>query len=103
MTKKTMATAALSTSKKWPARLADSELGHLEAVLAFAGRRSVATEIRGLDLAYWSARLAAVETRYDLLASQTKRVAALFRSLATFELTVEAVDERERPTARKAA
>ncbi|WP_158936187.1 hypothetical protein [Burkholderia sp. S171] len=92
MKKKTLATAALSNAKKWPARLADSELGHLEAVLALAGRRSVATAVRGLDLAYWSTRLAALETQYDLLASQTKRVSSLSRSLAALETSVEIVE-----------
>lgn len=103
MKKKTMATAVLSNAKKWPARLADSELSHLEAVLAIAWRRSVATAVRGLDLAYWSRRLASVETRCDLLASQTKRVATLSRSLAAFEPTVETVTEHGTPSTRIAA
>jgi hypothetical protein len=103
MKKKTTATAVLSHAKKWPARLADSELSHLEAVLAIAGRRSVATAVRGLDLAYWSTRLDSVETQYDLLASQIKRVAALSCSLAALEPTVKTVTEHGTPTARIAA
>jgi hypothetical protein len=101
--KKTMTTAVPSNAKKWPARLADTELSHLESVLAIARRRSVATAVRGLDLTYWSTRLAAVETQYDLLASQTKRVDALTRSLAAREPTAETVAERATPTSQKAA
>jgi len=103
MNKKPIATAVLSHAKKWPVRLADSELSHLEALLAVAGRRSMATAVRGLDLTYWSTRLAAVETQYDLLASQTKRVAALSRSLSALEPTVETVTEHGTPIARLAA
>jgi hypothetical protein len=103
MKKKTTATAAAPIAKKWPARLADSELSHLEAMLAIVGHRSAATAIRGLDLAYWRRRLAAVETQYDLLDSQTKRATALSRSLGALEPTIESVVEHGTPTARIAA
>jgi hypothetical protein len=96
-------TAELSTDKKLPARLADAELSHLEALLGTAGRRSVAMAVRGLGLTYWSARIAAIATEYDLVASQTNRVAALSRSLAALEAAVQTVAEHSNRGARLAA
>jgi hypothetical protein len=101
MTKNT--TAMLSAAQKRPARLADGELSHLEAILGIAGRRSAATAVRGLDLAYWSARIASVATQYDLLMSQTQRVAALSRSLAALEPTDKTIVEHSSRVARLAA
>jgi hypothetical protein len=101
MTKDT--TAVLSAAKKRPARLADCELSHLEAVLGLAGRRSVATALRGLDLAYWSARVASIATQYDLIMSQTQRVAALSRSLAALGPPDKTIAERSTRLVRLAA
>lgn len=76
------------TGKKRPARLADAELNHLEAVLGIAGRRFTATSMRGLNTAYWSARVDAIAAQHDLVASQKKRVAVLSSALTTPEPTV---------------
>jgi hypothetical protein len=103
MKKRTTPIAVPPDTKRWPARLADAELAHLESVLAVAGRRSVATAVRGLDLAYWSARLAAVEAQHDLLTSQTKRIEALSRLLVGLDPTVEIMAELGTAPAQVAA
>jgi hypothetical protein len=71
----------LSGTRRMTALQADRELTHLEAVLRSSVLQLALTAARGLDLAYWAARVASMEAEYDLLVPQKRRVANLLRLL----------------------
>jgi hypothetical protein len=103
MRKVVPAAAGHDGAKKLPARLADRELSHLQAVLSSASRQFALTAVRGLDLVYWTARVASIDTQYELLTSQKQRLASLSRLLAALAPAGDTASEDGAPTARMAA
>lgn len=92
-----------SNAKKHPAQLTEVELSHLEVVLGIAYQQFAITAVPALDLTYWTARVAGIARQYDLVASQTKRVAALSRLLVSLQSSVETLAERRTQPSRIAA
>jgi hypothetical protein len=65
------------------AQLAERELQHLEMILANLVERSEASE--RLSANYWDMRIAQLDAEYDLVPSQSQRVASLQRKLALLD------------------
>jgi hypothetical protein len=76
-------TKGFNEIKRMTAHQAEPELSHLEAVLKLSTRQFSMTAVRGLDLEYWTARVGAIDSKYDLMAAQKRRVAKLLSVLAT--------------------
>jgi hypothetical protein len=73
--------------KRMTAHQAERELNHLEAVLKSSTCTFAMTAVRGLDLEYWTSRVGVIDSQYDLMAAQKRRVASLTRLLETFTPT----------------
>jgi hypothetical protein len=70
-----------------PAQLAERELQHLELVLGNIIEHSA--EPGRLPAKYWDMRIAQLDTEYDLVPSQSQRVANLQRKLAMLDRALE--------------
>jgi hypothetical protein len=81
-----------------PAQLAERELDHLELVLANFVERSV--EPGRLPARYWDMRIAQLDAEYDLVPSQSQRVASLQRKLALLD---SALDDASYPAEMQSA
>ncbi|KMQ80913.1 hypothetical protein BPMI_04117 [Candidatus Burkholderia pumila] len=66
-----------------PTQIAERELQHLELILAKFVERSV--EPGRLPTKYWDMRIAQLDADYDLVPSQSQRVASLQRQLALLD------------------
>jgi hypothetical protein len=70
-----------------PAQMAERELQHLELILANFVERSV--EPGRLPTKYWDMRVAQLDAEYDLVPTQSQRVAGLQRKLALLESALD--------------
>jgi hypothetical protein len=70
-----------------PAQLAEKELQHLELVLGNIIEHSM--EPGRLPARYWDMRVAQLDAEYDLVPSQSQRVANLQRKLALLDSALE--------------
>jgi hypothetical protein len=70
-----------------PAQLAERELQHLELILGNYVERSHIDPSR-LPAKYWDMRVAQLDADYDLVPSQSQRVATLQRKLATLDTAI---------------
>jgi hypothetical protein len=77
------ATSDPALRQRRPAQLAERELQHLELILANFVERG--TEPTRLPAQYWDMRVAQLDTDYDLVPSQSQRVANLQRKLALLD------------------
>ncbi|SAK43501.1 hypothetical protein [Caballeronia ptereochthonis] len=88
-----------------PAQLAERELQHLEMILANFAERNTASE--RLPAKYWDMRIAQLDAEYDLVPSQSQRVASLQRKLASLDSALDsassAADVQEGQQSRRAA
>jgi hypothetical protein len=88
-----------------PAQLAERELQHLEMILANFIECTAASE--RLPARYWDMRIAQLDADYDLVPSQSQRVASLQRKLALLDSALDtassAADAQERQQTRRAA
>jgi hypothetical protein len=73
--------------QRLPAQLAERELQHLELILANYVERS--PESSRLPTRYWDMRVAQLDTDYDLVPTQSQRVATLQRRLAQLDTAIE--------------
>lgn len=84
------------------AQLAEKELKHLELILANYIEPTTATD--RFPSGYWDKRIAQLDTDYELVPTQSHRVASLQRKLAMLESAIEAASlEEERQNRRAAA
>jgi hypothetical protein len=67
-----------------PAQLAERELQHLESILGNVVERNNIDPSR-LPAKYWDMRIAQLDADYDLVPSQSQRVANLQRKLAAID------------------
>ncbi len=80
-----------------PAQLAERELQHLELILSNFVERST-TEPSRLPAKYWDMRVAQLDADYDLVPSQSQRVANLQKKLALLDSALgQASAESESP------
>lgn len=77
------ATTVPAFRQRRPAQLAERELKHLEMILANFVEHSAASE--RLPARYWDMRVAQLDAEYDLVPSQSQRVAMLQRKLAALD------------------
>ncbi|SPB15274.1 hypothetical protein NOV72_02500 [Caballeronia novacaledonica] len=70
-----------------PAQLAEGELKHLEMILASFVEGSAASD--RLPTKYWDMRIAQLDAQYDLVPSQSHRVATLQRKLALLDQALD--------------
>jgi hypothetical protein len=76
--------------QRLPAQLAERELQHLELILANYVERS--PESSRLPNRYWDMRVAQLDTDYDLVPTQSQRVAMLQRRLAQLDTAIESAN-----------
>ncbi|WP_277189233.1 hypothetical protein [Caballeronia sp. BR00000012568055] len=76
-----------------PAQLAERELQHLELILGNVIERSNIDPSR-LPAKYWDMRVAQLDADYDLVPSQSQRVATLQRKLAALDEVLDTTDIR---------
>jgi len=99
------ATTALDSRQRRPAQLAERELKHLELILASFVEGSAAPG--RLPTKYWDMRVAQLDSDYELVPSQSHRVAMLQRKLAMLDSALNsasaAADAQERQNRRVAA
>jgi hypothetical protein len=81
------ATPDTALRQRRPAQLAERELQHLELILANFVERG--TEPTRLPAQYWDMRVAQLDTDYDLVPSQSQRVANLQRKLALLDSALD--------------
>ena len=99
------ATTVPAFRQRRPAQLAERELKHLEMILAnFVERDAVSDR---LPTRYWDMRVAQLDEQYDLVPSQSQRVASLQRRLALLDNALNtassAADVQEGQQSRRAA
>ncbi|SAL45717.1 hypothetical protein AWB74_01991 [Caballeronia arvi] len=99
------ATTVPAFRQRRPAQLAERELQHLEMILAnFVERDAVSDR---LPTRYWDMRVAQLDAEYDLVPSQSQRVASLQRRLALLDNALNtassAADVQEGQQSRRAA
>ncbi|MDR5781802.1 hypothetical protein QCE63_20595 [Caballeronia sp. LZ065] len=70
-----------------PAQFAERELQHLEMVLSNFVERNSSTD--RLPPRYWDMRVAQLDSEYDLVPSQSQRVASLQRKLALLDSALD--------------
>ena len=80
----------LNEIQRMTAHQAEREISHLEAVLKSSTFTFAMTSVRGLNLEYWTSRIGAIDSQYDLMAAQKRRVASLARML---EISTPAGDD----------
>ena len=96
------ATAVPAFRQRRPAQLAERELKHLEMILANFVDGNTASD--RLPAKYWDMRVAQLDAEYDLVPSQSQRVASLQRKLAALDSALHtAADAQERQQNRRAA
>lgn len=99
------ATTVPAFRQRRPAQLAERELLHLEMVLANFVERNAASE--RLPAKYWDMRIAQLDAEYDLVPSQSQRVASLHRKLALLDNALahasSAADAQEGQQSRRVA
>ncbi|SAK77590.1 hypothetical protein AWB77_03663 [Caballeronia fortuita] len=96
------ATAVPAFRQRRPAQLAERELIHLEMVLASLAEGSPASE--RLPARYWDMRISRLDAEYDLVPSQSQRVASLQRKLALLDNALDsAADAQEGQESRRVA
>jgi len=105
MTRTLAAAAAPAFRQRRPAQLAERELKHLELILASFVEGSAAPG--RLPTKYWDMRVAQLDSEYELVPSQSHRVASLQRKLALLDAALNsasaAADAQERQNRRVAA
>jgi hypothetical protein len=69
--------SAAQRGGRGPSSLADSQLDHLENMVDYVARESVAMSMPGFDHRYWEKRIRSLEQTYELVASQHRRMARL--------------------------
>lgn len=85
-----------------PAQFAERELQHLEMVLANFVERNTSTD--RLPTRYWDMRVSQLDSEYDLVPSQSQRVASLQRKLALLDSALDsAADVQEGQQNRRVA
>src|ERR1700761_4796777 len=84
-----------------PAQMAERELQHLELVMANFVERN--TEPTRLPTKYWDMRVAQLDADYDLVPSQSQRVATLQRKLAMLDAALTEVTAHHEAHGRVAA
>ena len=101
-------TAAIAAFRqRRPSQLAERELQHLELILANFVEYSTASE--RLPVRYWDMRIAQLDAEYDLVPSQSQRVASLQRKLALLDSALHSassaadLQEKDREHSRRAA
>ncbi|BAO91209.1 hypothetical protein [Caballeronia cordobensis] len=77
------ATTVPAFRQRRPAQLAERELQHLEMILANFVDPSMASD--RLPARYWDMRVAQLDEQYDLVPSQSQRVALLQKKLALLD------------------
>src|SRR5690348_5668941 len=101
----TDARTASDSRQRRPAQLAEGELKHLESILACFVEGSAAPG--RLPTKYWDMRVAQLDSEYELVPSQSHRVASLQRKLALLDAALNsasaAADAQERQNRRVAA
>ncbi|SAK83098.1 hypothetical protein AWB79_05585 [Caballeronia hypogeia] len=99
------ATSVPAFRQRRPAQLAESELRHLEMILSNFVERSASSD--RLPTRYWDMRVAQLDAEYDLVPSQSQRVASLQRKLALLDSALDdassAADVQEGQQSRRAA
>ncbi|VXA96316.1 conserved hypothetical protein [Burkholderia sp. 8Y] len=103
MTRTLAAAAAPAFRQRRPAQLAERELKHLELILASFVEGSTAPG--RLPTKYWDMRVAQLDSDYELVPSQSHRVASLQRKLAMLDAALgsAAADAQEKQNRRVAA
>ncbi|WP_321797265.1 hypothetical protein [Caballeronia sp. J97] len=96
------ATTVPAFRQRRPAQLAERELLHLEMILASFVEGGAASE--RLTAKYWDKRITQLDAEYDLVPSQSQRVALLHRKLALLDNALDtAADAQEGQQSRRAA
>src|SRR5690242_18716590 len=96
------ATAVPAFRQRRPAQLAERELQHLEMILASFADGNTASD--RLPARYWDMRVAQLDAEYDLVPSQSQRVALLQRKLALLDSALHtAADAQDGQQSRRAA
>ncbi|SAK53253.1 hypothetical protein AWB76_01828 [Caballeronia temeraria] len=96
------ATTVPAFRQRRPAQLAEGELKHLEMILASFVEGSTASD--RLPAHYWDMRVAQLDAEYDLVPSQSQRVASLQRKLALLDKALDsAADAQEGQQTRRVA
>jgi hypothetical protein len=85
------------------AHQAEQEIRHLETVLKSSTFTFAMTSVRGLNLEYWTSRITAIDSQYDLMAAQKRRVASLARFLESYTPAGDDALVQGRSTERMAA
>lgn|SRR5579862_9520829 len=104
MKRNTNVNAAPAFRQRRPAQLAERELRHLELILANFVERSETSD--RLPTRYWDMRVAQLDAEYDLVPSQSQRVAMLQRKLAQLDSALNstsAADHQEKQQTGRAA
>ncbi|MFM0325240.1 hypothetical protein [Caballeronia glebae] len=96
------ATTVPAFRQRRPAQLAERELIHLETILASFVEVGVTSD--RLPASYWDMRISQLDAQYDLVPSQSQRVASLQRKLALLDEALDtAADAQEGQQSRRAA
>ncbi|WP_250477771.1 MULTISPECIES: hypothetical protein [unclassified Caballeronia] len=96
------ATTVPAFRQRRSAQLAEGELRHLEMILASFVEGSAASD--RLPAKYWDMRISQLDEQYDLVPSQSHRVASLQRKLALLDKALDtAADAQDRQQSRRAA
>jgi hypothetical protein len=101
MRKESSAHANPGFRQRRPAQMAERELLHLELVLA--NFVECGAEQNRLPTKYWDMRVAQLDTDYDLVPSQSQRVATLQRKLALLDAALAEASMHEEERRRAAA
>ncbi|WP_250516236.1 hypothetical protein [Caballeronia sp. INDeC2] len=96
------ATTVPAFRQRRPAQLAEGELRHLEKILASVVEGSTAAD--RLPAKYWDMRISQLDADYDLVPSQSHRVASLQRKLALLDSALDtAANAQDGQQSRRAA
>ncbi|MDR5745826.1 MULTISPECIES: hypothetical protein [Caballeronia] len=96
------ATTVPAFRQRRPAQLAEGELKHLERILASFVEGSTSSD--RLPARYWNMRISQLDEDYDLVPSQSHRVASLQRKLALLDQALDtAADAQDGQQSRRVA
>ncbi|KDR29682.1 MULTISPECIES: hypothetical protein [Caballeronia] len=96
------ATTVPAFRQRRPAQLAERELLHLEMILSSVVEGNSASD--RLPASYWDMRISQLDAEYDLVPSQSQRVASLQRKLALLDNALAtAADAQEGQQNRRVA